>query len=115
MPRLLTLSSRLDAEDAEARPRKKKTPGSAGADLPDGSGEPRARGYSANGHGVGVFSFKFEHRMHETYRWEKTAWRNFRPAPDDLLWARVWNGTDSFLKERVFGLPGNPGNHGRGM
>ena len=42
----------------------------------------------------------------------RTALRDLRSAPISVFAIALWNGHDPILKERVFGLTGNEGNHG---
>ena len=43
----------------------------------------------------------------------KTVWRGSRDRHQRICFAiALWNGRDPILKERLFGLAGNEGNHG---
>ena len=54
-----------------------------------------------------------DHARSRAYRWnEDGIGGHLRPPPEDLLCLALWNGRDPILKERLFGLTGNEGNHG---
>ena len=58
-------------------------------------------------------SFPFEHARSRTYRWGEDGIAGF--TDDRLRWClslALWNGQDSCLKERFFGLTNEQGNHG---
>jgi hypothetical protein len=57
--------------------------------------------------------FPFEHARSRTYRWGEDGIAGF--TDDRLRWClsvALWNGRDPFLKERLFGLTNEQGNHG---
>src|SRR6201747_2152750 len=57
--------------------------------------------------------FPFEHARSRAYRWGEDGIAGF--TDDRLRWClslALWNGNDSFLKERLYGLTNAQGNHG---
>jgi hypothetical protein len=57
--------------------------------------------------------FPFEHARSRVYRWGEDGLAGF--ADDRMRWClcvALWNGRDSILKERLFGLTNQQGNHG---
>jgi hypothetical protein len=67
--------------------------------------------YSANGDAWD--SFPHDHARSRAYRWGEDGIGGF--ANDRLHWClsvALWNGHDSILKERLFGLTNSEGNHG---
>src|ERR1700710_3062197 len=67
--------------------------------------------YSATGNDWNYFPF--DHARSRTYRWGEDGIAGF--ADDRLRWCislALWNGRDPFLKERLFGLTNDQGNHG---
>lgn len=67
--------------------------------------------YSANGDAWRYFPFEKAHE--KTYRWGEDAIAGWCDRYQVLLFAPVfWNGKDSILKERLFGLNSHEGNHG---
>ncbi len=57
--------------------------------------------------------FPFEHARSRAYRWGEDAIAGF--SDDQLNWCvglGLWNGHDPILKERLFGLTNEQGNHG---
>ena len=57
--------------------------------------------------------FPFEHSHLRTYRWNEDGLGGISDRGQDLCFAlALWNGNDPILKERLFGLTGNQGNHG---
>src|ERR1700679_1225238 len=57
--------------------------------------------------------FPFEHAHLRTYRWGEDGIAGISDNHQRLCFAPVfWNGRDSILKERFYGLTGNQGNHG---
>jgi hypothetical protein len=67
--------------------------------------------YSANGDAWN--SFPYEHSMQRAYRWGEDGLLGFTDRRCRLCVApALWNGQDSHLKERLFGLTGPEGNHG---
>ncbi len=58
-------------------------------------------------------SFPFEHTHARAYRWGEDGIGGFCDRHQIVCFALVlWNGRDPILKERLFGLSGNQGNHG---
>jgi hypothetical protein len=58
-------------------------------------------------------SFPFEHARSRVYRWNEDGLAGF--CDHDQTWCLAfafWNGRDSILKERLFGLTNSQGNHG---
>ncbi|HKM67704.1 MAG TPA: hypothetical protein VJX70_11100 [Candidatus Acidoferrum sp.] len=67
--------------------------------------------YSANG--TAWEFFPFEHAHARTYRWGEDGIGGICDRHQMICFALgLWNGKDSILKERLFGLTGNQGNHG---
>ena len=67
--------------------------------------------YSATGNAWG--SFPFEHAHLRAYRWGEDGLLGFCDRQCRLgISVALWNGVDSVLKERLFGLSGPQGNHG---
>lgn len=67
--------------------------------------------YSHNGDAWN--SFPYEHAMQRAYRWGEDGLLGFTDRRCRLCIApALWNGKDSHLKERLFGLTGPEGNHG---
>src|SRR6201996_8360656 len=67
--------------------------------------------YSANGNAWDYFPF--DHARSRAYRWGEDGIAGF--TDDRLRWClslALWNGRDPFLKERLFGLTNEQGNHG---
>jgi hypothetical protein len=67
--------------------------------------------YSA--HGDAWNDFPFTQASSRAYRWGEDGIAGF--ADDDLRWClslALWNGVDPILKERLFGLTNEQGNHG---
>jgi len=57
--------------------------------------------------------FPFEHAHLRAYRWGEDGIAGICDNHQRLCFAPVfWNGRDSLLKERLYGLTGNQGNHG---
>jgi hypothetical protein len=57
--------------------------------------------------------FPFEHSHLRTYRWNEDGIAGFCDRNQRLCFAvSLWNERDSILKERLFGVTGNQGNHG---
>jgi hypothetical protein len=57
--------------------------------------------------------FPHDHARSRTYRWSEDGLGGICDEPQDLCLAfAFWNGRDPILKERIFGLTGNEGNHG---
>ena len=54
-----------------------------------------------------------DHARSRAYRWGEDGLAGFSDVEQRLCLAlALWNGRDSILKERIFGLTGNQGNHG---
>lgn len=67
--------------------------------------------YSANGDAWGYFSH--DHARSRVYRWNEDGLAGISDRNQYLCFAlALWNGQDSILKERLFGLTGPQGNHG---
>ena len=67
--------------------------------------------YSKNGDAWN--SFPYEHSTQRAYRWGEDGLLGFTDRRCRLCIApALWNGQDSHLKERLFGLTGPEGNHG---
>lgn len=67
--------------------------------------------YSANG--TAWEYFPFEHAHARTYRWGEDGLGGICDRHQMIcLSLALWNGKDPILKERLFGLTGNQGNHG---
>ena len=57
--------------------------------------------------------FPHDHARSRAYRWSEDGLAGFCDERQRLSFAlALWNGKDPILKERVFGLTGNQGNHG---
>jgi hypothetical protein len=67
--------------------------------------------YSATGDAWSFFPY--EHARSRAYRWNEDGMAGISDIHQDLCLAlALWNGRDSHLKERMFGLTGPQGNHG---
>src|ERR1700761_6841752 len=67
--------------------------------------------YSANGTAWGYFPH--DHARSRAYRWGEDGIAGISDDSQILCFAvAVWNGKDPILKERLFGLTGEEGNHG---
>ena len=67
--------------------------------------------YSA--HGEAWDSFPHDHARSRAYRWGEDGIAGMSDADQHLcLSLALWNGRDSILKERLFGLTNGEGNHG---
>lgn len=67
--------------------------------------------YSA--HGAAWDSFPHDHARSRVYRWNEDGLAGISDRDQFLCFGLVlWNGRDPILKERLFGLTGNEGNHG---
>jgi hypothetical protein len=67
--------------------------------------------YSANG--AAWEYFPFEHAHARTYRWGEDGIGGFCDRHQLICMAvGLWNGRDPILKERLYGMSGNQGNHG---
>jgi hypothetical protein len=57
--------------------------------------------------------FPHEHARSRTYRWNEDGLGGISDRHQRICFAvALWNGRDPILKERLFGLTGNEGNHG---
>src|ERR1700748_2912911 len=55
----------------------------------------------------------FDHARSRAYRWGEDGLAGFSDIHQNLcIGLALWNGRDTFLKERLFGLSGPEGNHG---
>jgi hypothetical protein len=64
-------------------------------------------------HGTAWDFFPHDHARSRTYRWGEDGLAGISDNHQRLCFAlALWNGQDPFLKERLFGLTGNEGNHG---
>ena len=67
--------------------------------------------YSADGEAWD--HFPHDHARSRAYRWGEDGMAGFSDVQQRLcLSLALWNGSDPILKERMFGLTGNQGNHG---
>jgi hypothetical protein len=67
--------------------------------------------YSANGDAWGYLPH--DHARSRAYRWSEDGLAGISDDQQRLCFAlSFWNGTDPILKERIFGLTGDQGNHG---
>ena len=58
-------------------------------------------------------SFPHDHARRRAYRWGEDGLQGWTDRHCRLCFApALWNGQDTILKERLFGLTGNEGNHG---
>src|SRR5246127_5365427 len=107
MPRLLTVE---DHRLEESRQRKKHWK-RWGSYLSDRQWGTVREDYSANG--TAWEFFPFEHAHARTYRWGEDGIGGICDRHQMICFAlALWNGKDPILKERLFGLTGNQGNHG---
>ncbi len=64
-------------------------------------------------HGTAWDSFPHDHARSRTYRWGEDGIAGISDRHQFICFAlAMWNGCDPILKERLFGLTGNEGNHG---
>ena len=64
-------------------------------------------------HGTAWESFPHDHARSRAYRWGEDGIGGICDRHQRICFAlALWNGRDPFLKERMFGLAGNEGNHG---
>jgi hypothetical protein len=64
-------------------------------------------------HGTAWEYFPHDHARSRTYRWGEDGIGGISDNHQRLCFAlALWNGRDPILKERLFGLTGNEGNHG---
>ena len=67
--------------------------------------------YSA--YGTAWEYFSHDHARSRVYRWNEDGLAGISDRHQNLCFAlALWNGRDPILKERLFGLTGNEGNHG---
>ncbi|MEB3169057.1 MAG: hypothetical protein VKK97_10035, partial [Synechococcaceae cyanobacterium] len=67
--------------------------------------------YSANG--TAWEDFSHDQARSRAYRWGEDGILGISDSSQQLCFAlALWNGADSIIKERYFGLTGNQGNHG---
>ena len=72
----------------------------------------RARGLQRRRRRPGS-TFPHDHARSRAYRWGEDGLAGFSDVEQRLCLAlALWNGRDPILKERIFGLTGNEGNHG---
>jgi hypothetical protein len=66
-----------------------------------------------SGDGTAWEAFPHDHARSRAYRWSEDGLGGICDAGQRLCFGlALWNGEDPILKERVFGLTGNEGNHG---
>ena len=107
MPRLLTIEDHR-LEEARLRKRHWKRWGPYLAERQWGTVR---EDYSKDG--TAWDSFPFEHSHARAYRWGEDGIGGFSDRHQMICFAlALWNGRDPILKERLFGLSGNQGNHG---
>jgi Glycosyl hydrolase family 63 C-terminal domain len=107
MPRLLTIE---DHRLEEARLRKKHWK-RWGPYLAERQWGTVREDYSKDG--TAWESFPFEHTHARAYRWGEDGIGGLSDRHQMICFAlTLWNGRDPILKERLFGLTGNQGNHG---
>jgi hypothetical protein len=64
-------------------------------------------------HGNSWAEFPHDHARRRAYRWGEDGLQGWTDRQCRLCFApTLWNGKDTILKERLFGLGGNEGNHG---
>jgi hypothetical protein len=64
-------------------------------------------------HGNSWASFPHDHARRRAYRWGEDGLQGWTDRQCRMCFApALWNGKDTILKERLFGLGGNEGNHG---
>jgi len=107
MPRLLTVEDKR-LEEAKLRKRHWKRWGPYLSDRQWGTVR---EDYSPGG--TAWESFPFEHAHARTYRWGEDGIGGISDRHQMICFGlALWNGHDPILKERMFGLTGNQGNHG---
>ena len=63
-------------------------------------------------HGTAWEAFPHDHARSQAYRWNEDGLAGISDRHQYICFAvALWNGRDPILKERVFGLTGNEGNH----
>ncbi|MEV4510360.1 glucosidase [Dactylosporangium sp. NPDC049525] len=66
-----------------------------------------------SGDGTAWEAFPHDHARSRAYRWSEDGLAGISDAEQRLCFGLgLWNGRDPILKERIFGLTGNEGNHG---
>src|SRR3954463_15365753 len=66
-----------------------------------------------SGDGTAWEAFPHDHARSRAYRWSEDGLAGVSDVGQRLCFALgLWNGRDPILKERIFGLTGNEGNHG---
>jgi hypothetical protein len=64
-------------------------------------------------HGNSWAAFPHDHARRRAYRWGEDGLQGWTDRQCRMCFApALWNGKDTILKERLFGLGGNEGNHG---
>jgi hypothetical protein len=64
-------------------------------------------------YGTAWDSFPHDHARSRAYRWGEDGIAGISDRHQEICFAlALWNGRDPILKERIFGLTGNEGNHG---
>ncbi len=64
-------------------------------------------------HGAAWDHLPHDHARSQAYRWNEDGIAGISDRKQNLCFAvALWNGRDAILKERLFGLTGNEGNHG---
>src|ERR1700754_2808818 len=64
-------------------------------------------------HGTAWDYFPHDHARSRAYRWNEDGIAGISDRHQKICFAiALWNGRDPILKERLFGLTGNEGNHG---
>lgn len=64
-------------------------------------------------HGNSWAAFPHDHSRRRAYRWGEDGLQGWTDRQCRMCFApALWNGNDTILKERLFGLGGNEGNHG---
>jgi hypothetical protein len=67
--------------------------------------------YSADGSAWDYFPF--EHAVSKAFRWNEDGIAGISDRKQNVCFAvSLWNGKDAILKERLYGVGGNQGNHG---
>jgi hypothetical protein len=66
-----------------------------------------------SGDGTAWEAFPHDHARSRAYRWSEDGLAGISDVEQKLCFGLgLWNGRDPILKERIFGLTGNEGNHG---
>src|ERR1700746_1880918 len=66
-----------------------------------------------SGNGTAWEYFPHDHARSRVYRWNEDGLAGICDRHQNICFAiALWNGHDPILKERIFGLTGNEGNHG---